>query len=106
MRRERIEFLSVASFLATVLVVMCHADDVMPVASLPISILGQSFSDSNVYNFFMLSGFFVGKHILEEKWWQAALVKRISTLLVPYFLSEILRRFIPLIHAPLVGDRN
>jgi len=69
---------------------MCHADDVLPFCSVPVKFLGGSFSDSHVYNFFVLSGYFLGLHTNERKWWKTACVKRITTLLVPYVCWNIL----------------
>ena len=74
------------SFLATLLVVMCHTDDVMPLKykSSLVRFLGGSFSDANVCNFFFLSGFLLAKHFGEKRWWVNGLKKRISTLAIPY----------------------
>lgn len=84
------DILATFAFLATLLVVMCHADDVMTPKTLPVAILGGTFSDANVYNFFWLSGYFLGRHLEEKHWWSAALFKRISTLLVPYVMWCVL----------------
>lgn len=48
---------------ATLLVVMCHADDPIPreVRSFYVSWLGDKFSDANVCNFFFLSGWLLAR---------------------------------------------
>lgn len=84
------DVLATFTFLATFLVVTCHADDAMYGHPLAISILGGSFSDANVYNFFCLSGYFLGRHLEERHWWRSAILKRISTLLVPYCLWNVI----------------
>ena len=89
MAEKKNDILTTFTFLATIVVVMCHVDDIFPHKTLPVAILGGTFTDANVHNFFCLSGFFLGKHITEKGWWHSALVKRISTLLVPYVLWSI-----------------
>lgn len=94
MKSKRNDALAAFAFLATVLVVMCHADDVLLFidasrTSPLVRFLGGTFSDANVYNFFCLSGYFLGRHAGESRWWRAALVKRVSTLLVPYVLWNV-----------------
>jgi peptidoglycan/LPS O-acetylase OafA/YrhL len=77
------------SFFATVLVVMCHVDDVMiPVghASFFVRWLGGSFSSANVCNFFFLSGFLLARHFRETGWYRRALVSRMYSLGIPYVL--------------------
>lgn len=86
MSNKHSDILATFTFLATFLVVMSHADDAICGQSLVISILGGSFSNAHVYNFFWLSGYFLGRHLEEHHWWQSAIVKRISTLVVPYCL--------------------
>ena len=83
------DILATFTFLATFLVVMCHADDVLAFRPTVAAILGGTFSDANVYNFFWLSGFFLGRHLNETCWWRSAIVKRISTLVVPYVLWNV-----------------
>ena len=72
--------------LATLLVIMCHTDDVMqPEArSALVRYLGGSFSDANVCNFFFLSGFLLARHSGEEGWWRKAILSRLRSLAVPY----------------------
>ena len=84
--KNKSDILATFTFLATFLVVMCHADDVLAFRPTVAAILGGTFSDANVYNFFWLSGFFLGRHQNEQGWWRSALVKRVSTLIVPYVL--------------------
>lgn len=80
------------SFFATLLVVMCHADDIMCSGQVPflVRFLGGSFSDANVYNFFFLSGFLLARHYGESNWWTDSLKKRVRTLLVPYAMWCVL----------------
>ena len=40
--------------------------------------------------FFVVSGFFLAKHIHENCWWKREVVKRVRTLLIPYFSWGIL----------------
>ena len=77
--------LATVMFLATVLVVMCHVDDVMPNKNALVRYLGGIFTDANVANFFFLSGFFLARHYGERNWYGDALAKRMRTLVVPYF---------------------
>lgn len=90
MQKTKSDILSAFAFLATLLVVICHADDVLSFRPTFAAILGGTFSDANVYNFFWLSGFFLGRHLDESGWWRSAVVKRISTLVVPYALWSVL----------------
>ncbi len=82
--------LSTVMFIATVLVVMCHVDDVLNLThanrfdALPVRFLGGAFTDANVANFFFLSGLFLALHYGSRNWWEMGLVKRMRTLLVPY----------------------
>ena len=87
--KNKSDILATFTFLATFLVVMCHADDVLAFRPTVAAILGGTFSDANVYNFFWLSGFFLGRHLNETGWWRSAIVKRISTLVVPYVLWSV-----------------
>lgn len=69
--------LSVLSFFATLLVVMCHVDDFLPcregVEGMIVRYLGGAFSDANVANFFVLSGYFLARHVGEKSWYVDAL---------------------------------
>lgn len=76
--------LSTVTFIATVLVVMCHCDDVMASNGGIVRYLGGVFTDANVVNFFFLSGFFVARHFGEDGWWKKAIVSRLCSLGVPY----------------------
>ena len=84
------DVLTTFAFLATFLVVMCHTDDVLCSRPLAVEILGRTFSDANVYNFFCLSGYFLGRHMEERHWWRAAIAKRLQTLVVPYALWNLI----------------
>ena len=77
--------LATVMFLATVLVVMCHVDDVMSNKNMLVRYLGGIFTDANVANFFFLSGFFLARHYGERNWYGVALARRTRTLVVPYF---------------------
>lgn len=76
--------LSTVTFVATVLVVMCHCDDVMAHKDGIVRYLGGVFTDANVANFFFLSGFFVARHFEEDGWWKKSIVSRLRTLGIPY----------------------
>lgn len=52
--------------------------------------MGGPFTDANVANFFFLSGLLVARRAEESGWWQAALGKRLKTLLLPYALWSLL----------------
>lgn len=84
--------LALVTTIATVLVVMCHTDDIFPQAlrSWWVNFLGGPFTDANVANFFFLSGLLVARRAEERGWWQAALGKRLKTLLLPYALWSFL----------------
>ena len=93
--RDTTRAVSTFAFLATILVVMCHTDDVMPITSRSwvVHFFGGTFSDSNVCNFFFLSGFLLGRHFGEREWWRRSLVSRLHTLVVPYILWCIIDFF-------------
>ena len=76
--------LSTVTFVATILVVMCHCDDVMASKDEIVRYLGGVFSDANVANFFFLSGFFVARHFGEDGSWKKSIVSRLRSLGVPY----------------------
>ena len=76
--------LATVTFVATVLVVMCHCDDVMLNKDGIVRFLGGIFTDANVANFFFLSGFFVGRHYAENGWYRKAIFGRLRTLGIPY----------------------
>lgn len=78
--------LSTVTFVATVLVVMCHCDDVMSNKDGVVRFLGGIFTDANVANFFFLSGFFVARHYAEDGWYRKAILGRLRTLGVPYLV--------------------
>lgn len=82
--------LSTVSFIATVLVVMCHCDDFMANKNFPVQFLGGIFSDANVHNFFFLSGFFVATRFTDAGWYRTAIFKRLRTLGIPYLIWCIL----------------
>ena len=84
--------LALVTTIATVLVVMCHTDDIFPQAlrSWWVNFLGGPFTDANVANFFFLSGLLVARRAEKSDWWQAALGKRLKTLLLPYALWSLL----------------
>lgn len=46
--------------------------------------------------FFMVSGFFLAKHVGEPCWWSAAICKRAKTLLVPHFFWNLLWILLPI----------
>lgn len=73
-------------FMATVLVVMCHADGpiLRETRSYWVRFFGDSFSFGNTSNFFLVSGYLLAKHYGENGWWKKALRSRVSSLLVPY----------------------
>lgn len=76
-----------AAFLAMLLVIACHTDDAIGNCTLWWTrYLGGSFSRADVANFFFISGYFLAKKMGKPGWWQEALRKRCSTLLVPYVL--------------------
>lgn len=77
--------LSTVLVLATLLVVMCHADDVLPGSNPVVRFLGGVFTDANVANFFCLSGYFLARRFGEGGWWRRAVSSRLKTLAVPYF---------------------
>lgn len=88
MDQKTVEALTRFSFIATLIVVICHTDDVMSQSQRTffVRFLGGWFSDSNVCNFFFLSGFFVARHFGEKSWWVNELKKRIVSLSLPYAL--------------------
>ncbi len=88
--------LSTLMFIATILVVMCHVDDIIPNrgGSWLVAFLGGPFTNANVANFFFLTGFFLALHYGEQNWWGKALVKRIKTLIIPYILWCLIYFFI------------
>lgn len=75
------------TFLATIVVVMCHVDDAMPVMCRTwlVRYLGGSFSDVNVHNFFFISGYLLAR-VGEDGWWKSTIKKRVHSLLVPYLI--------------------
>lgn len=76
--------LTTVTFVATVLVVMCHCDDVMTNKDGIVRYLGGVFTDANVANFFFLSGFFVARHFGEDGWWRKSILSRLRSLGIPY----------------------
>ena len=81
------------SFICTCLVVLIH----VPVPSVQLSpgwFLSKLFSYGicliSVPIFFVISGFFLGRHQNETGWWKREVVKRIKSLLVPYFCFNLL----------------
>lgn len=76
--------LAALTFVATLLVVMCHCDDVMIKQDGFVRFFGGIFTDANVANFFFLSGFFVARHFGEDRWYRSAIAGRLRTLGVPY----------------------
>ena len=80
--------ISVFRVLATLLVVVCHTDDVMPpyARSVAVNYLGGAFSDANVCNFFFLSGFLLAHHFGEAGWWRRAILSRVRSFAVPYLI--------------------
>lgn len=78
--------LATVTFVATVLVVMCHCDDFMPNKDCLVRFLGGIFTDANVANFFFLSGFFVARHYAEKGWYREAIFGRLRTLGIPYLV--------------------
>lgn len=89
MKAPHNESLTTFTFLATVLVVICHADVALPIRTELTTFFGCRFSNANVYNFFWLSGLFLGKHLGEARWWREALGKRLATIAVPYVLWNL-----------------
>lgn len=85
------QWLSSVMVLATVLVVMCHADDVIRMEDRGwiVRWLGGAFTASNTPNFFFLSGMLLGMHCGEDGWWGRAVIKRMRTLLIPYVLWNL-----------------
>jgi len=58
--------------------------------------------------FFLASGYFLAGHIGEEGWWKRELGKRVRTLLVPFFLWNVmylLVKEIPSVYADYVAHR-
>ncbi len=92
--------LSTVMFIATILVVMCHVDDVINLKNCNwvndgiVRFLGGAFTDANVANFFFLSGFFLARHYGTERWWENAMAKRVRTLWIPYILWCLIYFFI------------
>ena len=59
--------------------------------------------------FFIVSGFFLARHINESGWWWKALWNRVRTLLVPYVTWNLLWGLMPMflaVFANLVGKRS
>lgn len=75
---------------ATFLVVLCHADDVLWYKGSFARYFGGAFSDANVCNFFLVSGFLLARHFGEAGWYKKAVASRISTLVLPYFVWNTL----------------
>ena len=82
--------LSTFAFLATLMVVVCHCDDYLVGADFFSRFVGGVFTDSNVSNFFFLSGFLIARHAREEGWYLSALEKRFRTIAIPYFLWNLI----------------
>lgn len=92
MSMKRDNCLTNAAFIATILVVMCHVDNVIPANDRTwlVRYLGGYFSMANVANFFLLSGFFLAKCYGENHWYRNAVMKRLRTLLLPYVLWNLI----------------
>lgn len=78
------EKLSTFGFIASIIVVMSHAD--LFVTGCGVAWVGNYFVAGHVYNFFLLSGFLIAKHLDDVGWYGNELRKRLKTLCIPYFI--------------------
>ncbi len=72
-------------FVCACLVVIIH----VPVSVLS-AIIKNSLSIVAVPVFFMMSGFLLGRHFGDEGWYARAVTRRIRTLLIPFFLLNLM----------------
>lgn len=105
MRNRRLE---TVGFIATILVVMCHADDVLPAEGRKWAarFFGSYFTAEDVPNFFFLSGYFLALKANADGWWRNAVMKRMRTLAVPYFLWAAILFSVCLASSLLLNGRS
>ncbi len=92
------------SIVCAVLVVLMHIWPEAKIGSLTWCIhrsLNDGFGRVAVPYFFVVSGFFLAKHVEETGWWRRAVGNRIRTLLIPYLIWNLLWMLFPLAHTIL-----
>lgn len=80
------------SFVCACLVVCIHVPDVkVNFLDVAFSVLvKQGLSIIAVPVFFVIAGYFLGRHVGEDHWYAIAVKKRIKTLLVPFFVLNLI----------------
>ena len=90
--------MSVMGFLCACMVVMIHTTPVPEPGTVAYWLAGLFWGDGlcriAIPYFFFASGFFLAGHFNEEGWWRREVGKRVRSLVVPFFVWQILYRLI------------
>lgn len=81
--------IALLGFICAVLVVFIHVQRPVDCDYLVIRWISLRLSKIAVPFFFVASGFFLVSHAEEQGWWRTAVVKRVKTLVVPFFLLNV-----------------
>lgn len=85
------------SFVCALMVVFIHlhfGENPTPSMRIVERVIDGGFCRMAVPFFFVVSGYFLGRHCAEEGWWKEAVVKRIRSILVPFVLWALLSQLV------------